>query len=131
MKNLIETITRSYYDCIHNQVKTITYNAVNYREKDENGEFKRVEKTIPASENDVELFAAFSQMWGSTALGFSGGIGGSAMTEAYTTIYRHHNNFYVYFGGRFAYAIDKPNETFYTDVKNHDMKSTGECKKYE
>ena len=131
MKSLIDVMAKSLYDCIHNQVKSVKFMAINYREKNEDGSYKRYEKTIPASENDVELYAAFPQLWGSTALGFSGGIGGSAMTEAYTTIFRYDNSFYVYFGGNFAYAVDKPNETFYNDIQDRNMKPTGECKKYE
>jgi hypothetical protein len=48
----------------------------------------------------------FPQLWGSTALGY-GGIGGSAMTSAYTIIITYHNYYCVYFGGgRLAYMID-------------------------
>ena len=34
---------------------------------------------------EFEVISVFSQTWGSTALGF-GGIGGQAITSAYTTI---------------------------------------------
>lgn len=48
----------------------------------------------------------FPQTWGSTALGF-GGVGGQAITGAYTVIVECHRtgNRAVYFGGRFAYLV--------------------------
>jgi len=55
----------------------------------------------------------FSQTWGSTALGF-GGIGGQAMTSAYTTVIwdDYYNVWAVYFGERMAYIIKDPNNLF-------------------
>lgn len=54
-------------------------------------------------EHDIETIH-FQQMWGSTALGFNG-VGGCAMTNAYTTIVILKNKRIacVYFDGRFAY----------------------------
>lgn len=69
----------------------------------------------------MEVFAMFAQTWASTALGF-GGLGGAAMTPAYTIIVigpRH--DFCVYFGGRFAYRVEKANEAFFEDVKDRCM----------
>jgi len=47
------------------------------------------------------------QNWGSTSCGW-GGIGGAAMTDAYTTIVE--NNFFyiagVYYGGKLAYLVE-------------------------
>jgi len=54
--------------------------------------------------HDFEV-TMFAQTWGSTALGF-GGIGGAAMTPAYTVILSRGNNYNVYFGGRHAYSIN-------------------------
>ena len=49
---------------------------------------------------DFEVMYMFTQTWGSTALGF-GGIGGAAMTTAYTIVLRSHMNgeYCIYFGG--------------------------------
>lgn len=53
-------------------------------------------------EVDVQLF---NQLWGSTALGY-GGLGGAAMTNAYTVVVSHAGNSCVYFGGgRLAYQV--------------------------
>ncbi len=62
------------------------------------------------SRHDIEV-VMFPQMWGSTALGY-GGIGGAAMTTAYTVIITCGDTHAVYFGsgGRLAYMIK--NEQF-------------------
>ena len=81
----------------------------------------------------------FRQVWASTALGF-GGCGGSAMTEAYTTVVtvmlsprssittntiESNNEFFgVYFDGRLAYFLeDEPTKEFFDDLKNRNMVS--------
>ena len=69
----------------------------------------------------------FLQTWGSTALGFSG-IGGQAMTSAYTTVVREiYSNWRgVIFGGRLAYKNEDPNQTFNEDVCKFQMKPASE-----
>lgn len=48
----------------------------------------------------------FPQTWGSTALGY-GGVGGAAMTTAYTVVCSDGINHCIYFGcGRLAYSIN-------------------------
>jgi hypothetical protein len=67
----------------------------------------------------------FAQSWGSTALGY-GGMGGSAVTPAYTVIVIHGPVYCVYFGsgGRLAYAIDTNELTGEGGVKfQEDMRS--------
>lgn len=86
------------------------------------------------------IFAeVFPQTWASTALGF-GGVGGSAMTIAYTTVF--HAFFKsrsltetnvvnpdpeahaVFFDGRFAYLLTgDPNPKFFDDINNRKMAS--------
>jgi hypothetical protein len=57
------------------------------------------------SNGDVRLIV-FEQIWGSTALGY-GGIGGAAMSPAYTVVVSHDHISCVYFGeGPLAYTID-------------------------
>ena len=70
-------------------------------------------------EDDVEV-AHFAQTWGSTALGF-GGMGGSAMTSAYTTVVTCNGAAAVYFAGRHAYSIPKYNNAFIDDVRFQNM----------
>jgi hypothetical protein len=51
----------------------------------------------------------FEQLWGSTALGY-GGVGGAAMTSAYTVVVHTEDEACVYFGGgRLAYRLDLKN----------------------
>ena len=66
--------------------------------------------------DDFELYT-FEQVWGSTALGF-GGIGGQAITSARTYVLvpqSCNQNCFVYFAGRFAYAVPYSRE-FMDDV---------------
>src|ERR1700744_4826272 len=70
----------------------------------------------PEYYSEIEVFAMFKQMWSSTALGF-GGIGGSAMTAAYTIVLDGGNrDFYIYFGGSYAGLILNPNDKFIEDI---------------
>jgi hypothetical protein len=73
----------------------------------------------------------FSEWWGSTALGFPG-MGGDAMTKAYTTVIEEENSgwYGVFFGDRLAYLVPRANERFLDDLNRHQMLSVREAKKY-
>jgi hypothetical protein len=81
-----------------------------------------VEKTRKHTFYDLTLYNMFPQTWSSTALGF-GGIGGQAITSAYVCVIQSNlvGGYAVYFGGRFAYMIDRPNEKFIEDIERHRM----------
>jgi hypothetical protein len=81
-----------------------------------------VEKTRKHSFYDLTVYSMFPQTWGSTALGF-GGIGGQAITSAYVCIIESNlvGGYAVYFGGRLAYVIERPNEKFIEDIQRHRM----------
>jgi hypothetical protein len=81
-----------------------------------------VEKSRKHSFYDLTVYNMFPQTWGSTALGF-GGIGGQAITSAYVCIIESNlvGGYAVYFGGRLAYVIDRPNEKFIEDLQRHRM----------
>lgn len=68
------------------------------------------------------LMYVFPQTWGSTALGFEG-IGGQAITSAYTTVVIDELFGWsgVFFGERLAYVIYNPNQHFFEDLKNGTM----------
>lgn len=74
----------------------------------------------------------FTQMWGSTALGFIG-VGGQAMTEAYTTVcYLCDEKVYgVFFGEKLAYVIKNPNTAFLNDCSRMEMASQFEVNRYQ
>ena len=71
----------------------------------------------------------FLQGWGSTALGF-GGIGGAAMSEAYTTVFSDvlQDVHVVFFGNKPAYIVEKPTDRFFEDLKNRNMASVSDSK---
>lgn len=74
----------------------------------------------------------FEQTWGSTALGF-GGVGGQAITSAYTVVIEGpRGDACVYFGGRLAYHIKRPNRQLYADQAEHAMREVaGARSRYE
>jgi len=73
----------------------------------------------------------FPQLWGSTALGF-GGIGGQAMTSAYTTVVEDFNSGWcgVFFGTKLAYIIKNPNQMFFEDMQKNNMEPISRKGKY-
>ena len=92
--------------------------------------FEYKEKPYPTID-DFELYT-FEQVWSSTALGF-GGIGGQAMTSARTYVFipiTCNQKCFVYFAGRFAYAVDY-SEKFMEDVLNNNMAAVYESGKYK
>jgi hypothetical protein len=81
-----------------------------------------VEKLRKHSFYDLTLYNMFPQTWSSTALGF-GGIGGQAITSAYVCVIESNliGQYAVYFGGRLAYVIERPNEKFVEDITRQRM----------
>lgn len=79
---------------------------------------KKAREDDPYKSVDLVLHT-FPQMWGSTALGFDG-IGGQAMTEAYTTVVHERvtNTFVIFFGEKPCYSLIDPTEEFFEDLKN-------------
>jgi hypothetical protein len=108
----------------------IDYETRDWKHYRDTGEDKRIKSKRRPTPRDFEVFAMFVQTWGSTALGH-GGIGGSAMTPAYTIVLRMHRQFLVYFGGRLCYIVNDPSDSFFEDVKNHCLASKRDCNKYE
>jgi hypothetical protein len=84
-----------------------------------------VSRTRRPRTDDIEVLL-FAQTWGSTALGY-GGIGGAAMTSAYTVVViMDHRYHCVYFGGdQLAYRVDivscsrEGKEKFMDDLRHH------------
>lgn len=84
---------------------------------------------------DFGVYAMFSQTWGSTALGH-GGMGGAAMTTAYTVVLECYTTqeFLVYFGGEMCYKVDRRGKNlsaFLEDCKNRCLVSKRESEKYQ
>lgn len=77
------------------QIEEIFSNAMNkVREMEDN-----------PSDLRISNITIFPQTWGSTALGFSGIMGGDAMTTEYSTCIKVGANWYCFFGNNFAYKV--------------------------
>jgi len=84
---------------------------------------------------DFGVYAMFPQTWGSTALGH-GGMGGAAMTTAYTVVLECYatQEFLVYFGGEMCYKVDRRGKNltlFIEDCKNFCLVSKRDSGKYQ
>ena len=77
----------------------------------------------------VKRADVFLQTWGSTALGF-GGVGGQAMSNAYTTVFGDilKDAYVVFFGKKIAYVIENPTEQFFEDLNRREMVSVDKAK---
>lgn len=130
----IETLSECIYDAQHVNLSVIHYESKQWHESKVRGEDVFEHKTRNPRKDEFAVVAMFPQTWGSTALGF-GGIGGSAMTTAYTVVIQAQHGYsrevLVYFGGRFAYRIGEPNEIFWEDLANKFVASIRDCEKYE
>ncbi len=83
----------------------------------------------PLDEFEIETW---KQLWGSTALGFSG-IGGATICSAYTILAWAHykTRCYVYFAGRYAYTVKSPNDFFRKAYAERRMPSVRDARKLE
>jgi len=96
----------------------------------------QIKKTRRPQTYEVEI-VMFPQTWGSTALGY-GGMGGAAITSAYTVIVTYHNCSCVYFGsGRLAYKLDYSTmsseglENVRADIASHNMAEVMKVGRYK
>lgn len=92
------------------------------------GERTLVDAERRPHQGEIDVYH-FPQVWGSTALGF-GGIGGQAMTSAYTTVVVEGANVAVYFSGRLAYVVVNPNDEFFRHLSSHNMAEVGKSSQY-
>lgn len=84
---------------------------------------------------DFGVYAMFPQTWGSTALGH-GGMGGAAVTDAYTIVLECHatQELLVYFGGTFCYKVSRRSknlDTFMEDCNNRYLASKQDSERYQ
>ena len=146
ISNSVQQYTEAFYDCFHRErFSPISYESMDWvglsalKEKyrkvnktisNEEQESFKVVKTRAPFEDEIVTEGMFPQIWGSTSLGF-GGWGGSKITEAYTVVFSHAGEYCVYFGGKFAYMIKRPNEMFFDDFKKYKMKPVLDSGLYE
>lgn len=124
MKDLraIQSIHDAIASAVWKDFSDISYETRDWKHYHETKQDKRVECVRRPTEYDVEVMAMFPQQWGSTALGFPG-IGGAAMTTAYTIVLHCEltREYCVYFGGQFAYKVASPRADFFLDVQHKRM----------
>jgi hypothetical protein len=89
---------------------------------------------VKTRSSNVALTGMFIQEWDTPALGFLG-VAAAKIVHAYTTVFTEleQDKFksYVYFDGRFAYAVNSPNEAFSKDVVEQNVKSFLYASDYE
>lgn len=128
----IGTLAAAYYDAPKHMppVKESQLDYANFkRDLQSRPDVIEVERPNRASDNQV--YAMFEQSWGSTALGF-GGIGGAAISSAYTIIiWNGLSDYVVYFNGRPAYRVNDPNRKFFEDIAARNMVEVRKAKIYE
>lgn len=125
-------------DCIAH-AQYVGFSDIEYETRDwETYRKTKEDARIPArrrpTTRDFGVYAMFPQTWGSTALGH-GGMGGAAVTTAYTIVIECYNTqeWLVYFGGMFCYKVSmsSPNRlTFVEDCANHCLESKRKSGKY-
>lgn len=121
------------------------FDLIEYKFKD------KVNKWLPNTKFSLISFRfdTFMQTWSSTATGFADGscCSGQAFTDEYTTVCemlscerikdengwltKDNKKIYgVFFGNDLGYMIIDPNEQFFNDLKNRNMKSLGASDMY-
>ena len=120
-------------DCIAH-AQYVGFSDIHYEDRDwqhfrDTGEHKGIAKTRRPTTRDFGVYNFFDQTWGSTSLGH-GGMGGAAVTTAYTVILycMSTQEFLVYFGGSYCYTIKGRNEAFLEDCKNRCVAGKREAK---
>lgn len=99
--NILKSLSESIYNALLKDLPKIKYQG--FKNFEDRKIKKYAEMYRDPRDYDIEVIH-FQQMWGSTALGFSG-PGGCAMTKAYTTIVIEKSNQIacIYFNGQLAY----------------------------
>lgn len=126
MKNSLNALAESLFSALYTDLPEIEYTYQSPRDK--MADLDPEIRTRRPQEHDCEIMM-FPQTWPSTALGF-GGIGGDAMTQAYTVIVVCGEVAAIYFGGIFAYLADNWFPEFHDDVKLQRMKSVKDSHVY-
>lgn len=111
----IEAVSAAVYHAAHIAFPDVHYKdrdwealeGLSFEERKKIGidNYPMVERVRRPSVDEMQVTAMFPQMWGSTALGF-GGMGGAAMTPAYTVVVLGvGDTLAVYWAGRLAYTL--------------------------
>ena len=130
--NAIENLHSALAHAMYEGFPPIEYEDRDWNHFNKTKEHKTLKKTRRHSQHDIVVAGMWDQAWGSTALGF-GGIGGQAITVAYTIVLesQYGGGHCVYFGGRFAYHIKRPTDAFREDMACGRLKEVSERSIYE
>lgn len=134
--NPVENLADAFAHAEYVGFSDIDYMAMDWEKwKSSNGKYnEKTPKTRRPFKNDIEVFAMFTQTWGSTALGH-GGMGGASVTTAYTIVLEcvATSELLVYFGSEFCYKVDRRSKNlpvFIEDCNNRNLASKKEAGKY-
>jgi hypothetical protein len=123
---LSAAVHRDLPECVYSERDWVKWHKMSQEERTE----ALKNRTVPTTTHtrrpytDEVNVTMFSQGWGSTALGYDG-IGGQALTDAYTVVVDFLAVYCVYFGcGRLAYKIDARQLTKESCEKFHDDLTT-------
>lgn len=127
LENSIRDLAASIYGAIHLHLPNIKYEHLTPQERRE-GKEPQIKERRPY-ESEIEVYM-FPQTWGSTTLGF-GGIGGQAITTAYTTVVvcQENNSASIFFAGRHAYTVPVTS-TLMKDILTHSIVECSKSNKY-
>lgn len=125
----IDALHRSLSHAEHQAFSDIQYQDRDWERYKQDKKVEMIDKVRRPNANDIEVVGMFAQTWPSTALGF-GGLGGAAMTPAYTIVLKCQSEYCVYFGGRLAYCVINPSKKFKQDVAERKLASVAEHHQY-
>lgn len=128
--NPVESLASSLYTALAdpNILPDVEYNAFPTAEQRASNKPGDLRTRRPVA-GEIECYH-FPQLWPSTALGF-GGVGGSAMTTAYTTVLVHAGKAAVFFGGQYAYTVPATLGVLNEDIGKRNMAPVKEKGRYE
>lgn len=116
----IASLAYALVNALRDDLPQIEHREIDYsRPADANGRRPTHSVWRRPQEHEVDVFM-FPQAWPDTTLGF-GGIGGQAITKAYTIVVMCDNSAAVYFAGRLAYIIPSVNRRFLQDLRDQNM----------
>ena len=125
----LNSLAAAIYSSVGADLKPVEYPETEWKPESKRREATGNMKARRPYVDEVEV-VMFLQTWGSTALGF-GGIGGAAMTSAYTVVVLGPaGDAVVYFAGRLAYKIERPTEKFHADLSARNMAECGKSGGY-
>lgn len=125
----LSSLASSIYSALLQDLSAVEYDEMGWDVASKKRKPTGVKKTRRPYESEIEI-KMFPQTWGSTALGF-GGIGGQAITSAYTVVvFGPMGDAVVYFAGRKAYHVARLNDKFASDCANANMAEVGSHSRY-